>query len=146
MLATFDEVDLERELSSQSTGNQRLWLRTSRLPKPLRSWLATWLTIGAWKVPYGCRVVFDKLHTHPLQNSPFEEAFNLTEGHLACRTSSRRLPICTLMGSINSKNRQTDRRVSRSTSESAGQFCFELHPNSLRITSVASACCKDKLA
>jgi hypothetical protein len=28
MFATFDEVDLERELVSRLTGNQRLWLRT----------------------------------------------------------------------------------------------------------------------
>ena len=49
MLATFDEVDLERELISRSTGNQRLRLRTPRLPMPLRSWLASWLTIGGWK-------------------------------------------------------------------------------------------------
>ena len=49
MLATFDEVDLERELISRLTGNQRLWLRTARLPGPPRSWLASWLTIGEWK-------------------------------------------------------------------------------------------------
>ncbi len=49
MLATFDEVDLERELCSRLTGNQRLRLRTARLPRPPRSWLASWLTIGGWK-------------------------------------------------------------------------------------------------
>ena len=49
MFATFDEVDLERELISRLTGNQRLWLRTARLPRPPRSWLASWFKIGGWK-------------------------------------------------------------------------------------------------
>ena len=49
MLATFDEVDLERELCSRLTGNQRLRLRTARLPRPPWSWLASWLTIGGRK-------------------------------------------------------------------------------------------------
>ena len=49
MLATFDEVDFDREPSSRLTGNQRLRLRTARLPRPPRSWLASWLTIGGWK-------------------------------------------------------------------------------------------------
>ena len=49
MFATFDEVDLERELISRLTGNQRLRLRTPRLPRPPRSWLASRFKIGGWK-------------------------------------------------------------------------------------------------
>ncbi len=49
VLPSFDEVDLERELVSWLTGNQRLWLRTARLSRPPRSWLASWFTIGGWK-------------------------------------------------------------------------------------------------
>ena len=49
MFATFDEVDLERELISRLTGNQRLRLRTPRLARPPGSWLASWFKIGGWK-------------------------------------------------------------------------------------------------
>ena len=49
MLASFDEVDLERELIARLTGNRRLWLRAARLPRPPRSWLASRFKIGGWK-------------------------------------------------------------------------------------------------
>ncbi len=49
MLATFDEVDLERELISWSNGYRRLRFRAARLPGPPRSWLASWFKIGGWK-------------------------------------------------------------------------------------------------
>jgi hypothetical protein len=49
MLATFDEVDLERELISRLTGNRGLRLRTPRLARPPGSWLASWFKIGGWK-------------------------------------------------------------------------------------------------
>ncbi len=49
MFASFDEVDLERELISRLTGNRRLWFRAARLPRPSRSWLASWFKIGGWK-------------------------------------------------------------------------------------------------
>jgi hypothetical protein len=49
MFASLDEVDLERERVSRLTGDRRLRLRTPRLARPPRPWLASWFKIGGWK-------------------------------------------------------------------------------------------------